>query len=106
VIVLQAAVRGAADPVVRLEGQQPPGDDLLARLLLAPPQHARPDGGPVKEARHMHQGDLTPRPFSVVDIALRQMGLGCIDSWGAWPLEQYLLNEQDYEWSFIIEAAR
>ena len=34
------------------------------------------------------------------------MGLGCIDSWGAWPLEQYLLNEQDYEWSFIIEAAR
>ena len=64
------------------------------------------DGGPVKEARHVHQGDLTPRPFSVVDIALRQMGLGCIDSWGAWPLEQYLLNEQDYEWSFIIEAAR
>ena len=64
------------------------------------------DGGPVKEAHHVHQGDLTPRPFSVVDIALRQMGLGCIDSWGAWPLEQYLLNEQDYEWSFIIEAAR
>jgi hypothetical protein len=41
VIVLQAAVRGAADPVIRLEGQQPPGDDLLARLLVDLAQQAR-----------------------------------------------------------------
>lgn len=64
------------------------------------------DGGRVKEAKHMHRGDLTPRPFSVVNIALRQMGLGCIDSWGAWPLEEYRLPYGDYDFTFAIEPAK
>lgn len=64
------------------------------------------DGGTVKEARHVHQGDLTPRPFSVVDLSLRQMGLGCIDSWGALPLEPYRLNYGNYSFTFVIEPAR
>lgn len=64
------------------------------------------DGGEVKEARHIHRGDLTPRSFSVVNIALRQMGLGCIDSWGAWPLEQYRLPYGDYNFTFVIEPAK
>lgn len=60
------------------------------------------DGGPVKEAKQMHAGDLTPRPFTVVHIAQRQMGLGCIDSWGAWPLQKYLIPYADHAFSFII----
>ncbi len=64
------------------------------------------DGGPVKEARHVHSGDLTPRPFSVVTIADRQMGLGCIDSWGAWPIEKYLIPYADQTYTFVIEAVK
>lgn len=60
------------------------------------------DGGPVKEAKQMHSGDLTARPFTVVHIAQRQMGLGCIDSWGAWPLGKYLIPYADHSFSFII----
>lgn len=30
------------------------------------------------------------------------MGLGCIDSWGAWPLPQYQIPYGDYEFSFIL----
>ncbi len=64
------------------------------------------DGGPVKEAHHIHSGDLTPRPFSVVTISDRQMGLGCVDSWGSWPLEQYLIPYADQSYTFVIEATK
>lgn len=60
------------------------------------------DGGPVKEARHMHSGDLTPRDFTVVHISQHQMGLGCVNSWGAWPLEEYRIPYADHQFSFII----
>ena len=60
------------------------------------------DGGPVKEEHQMHAGDLTPRPFTVLHIAQRQMGLGCIDSWGAWPLQKYLIPYADHSFSFVI----
>ena len=62
------------------------------------------DGGMRKEAKHMHSGDLKPRNFTVVHIADRQMGLGCIDSWGAWPLGKYLIPYADQEFTFIIEV--
>jgi beta-galactosidase len=57
-----------------------------------------------KEAKHMHSGDLKPRNFTVVHIADRQMGLGCIDSWGAWPLGKYLIPYADQEFTFVIEV--
>ena len=61
------------------------------------------DGGDVKESQQMHSGDLQPRPFTVVHIAQRQMGLGCIDSWGAWPDAAYLIPYADHSFSFVIE---
>ena len=61
------------------------------------------DGGDVKDAQQMHSGDLQPRPFTVVHIAQRQMGLGCIDSWGAWPDAAYLIPYADHSFSFVIE---
>ena len=64
------------------------------------------DGGPVKEAHQMHSGDLTPRPFSVVTISQHQMGLGCVDSWGAWPLGKYLIPYADHAYTFAIEAVK
>lgn len=64
------------------------------------------DGGPVKEARHMHSGDLTPRPFTVVHVSLHQMGLGCVNSWGAWPREEYLIPYADHKFSFVITPGK
>lgn len=60
------------------------------------------DGGPVKDAHQMHSGDLTPRDFTVVHIAQKQMGLGCVDSWGSWPLPKYRINFGDHSFTFII----
>ena len=51
----------------------------------------------------MHSGDLTPRPFTEVHVAQRQMGLGCIDSWGSWPMEKYLIPYADHSFTFILE---
>lgn len=64
------------------------------------------DGGPVKEAHQMHSGDLTPRPFSVVHIADRQMGLGCVDSWGAWPRPEYRIPYAAHSFTFVIQATK
>ena len=37
-----------------------------------------------------------------VNVDLAQMGLACVNSWGAWPLEQYRVNAQPYEFRFIL----
>lgn len=37
-----------------------------------------------------------------VNFDLRQMGLGCIDSWGAWPFKQYQIPAAEYEFFFAI----
>ena len=60
----------------------------------------------IKEDTQSHSGDLVPRPFSVVTIADRQMGLGCIDSWGAWPMEKYRIPYADQSYTFVVEPSR
>ena len=37
-----------------------------------------------------------------VNVDLRQMGLGCINSWGAIPRKEYLLPAGDYDFEFVI----
>ncbi|RGX81100.1 hypothetical protein DXA68_00055 [Bacteroides stercorirosoris] len=32
----------------------------------------------------------------------RQLGLGCVNSWGSWPREEYLMPYQDYDFTFVI----
>ena len=64
------------------------------------------DSGKDKAAIQMHSGDLTPRDFTVVHISQRQMGLGCINSWGARPLNKYMIPYADYEFNFVIEPAK
>lgn len=64
------------------------------------------DDGMIKEDTQSHSGDLVPRPFSVVTIADRQMGLGCIDSWGAWPMEKYRIPYADQSYTFVVEPSR
>ena len=62
------------------------------------------DDGDHKDNHQSHSGDLTARKLVVVKIQGAQMGLGCIDAWGAWPKEEYRLNYGDRKLTFVIEA--
>ena len=37
-----------------------------------------------------------------VNVDLKQMGLACVNSWGAWPLEPYRVNAQPYEFHVYL----
>ncbi|MBR5963456.1 MAG: DUF4981 domain-containing protein [Bacteroidaceae bacterium] len=62
------------------------------------------DDGLQKAQRH--SGDLQERPFTVVSIDKAQFGLGCVNSWGAWPREEYRLKYGDYSYTFVIAPER
>ena len=51
-----------------------------------------------------HSGDLVPRKLTQVHVQKRQMGLACVNSWGAWPLKPYRLPYGDYNFKFAIKA--
>ena len=53
-----------------------------------------------------HSGDLVERPLTQVHIQQRQMGLGCVNSWGAWPRQEYMLPYQDYDFTFVIKPLK
>lgn len=58
------------------------------------------DEGDSKKQRHspeVPQANLTN-----VCIDKVQMGLGCVNSWGDWPREEYQLKYQDYEFNYVI----
>ena len=66
------------------------------------------DAGAMKDHRRgQHSGDLVERPLTQVHIQQRQMGLGCVNSWGARPLPPYMLPaNKDYDFTFVIEPIR
>ena len=65
------------------------------------------DDGPDKDkVWGHHSGDLVERPLTQVHIQQRQMGLGCVNSWGAWPRKEYLLPYQDYDFTFVIRPVK
>ncbi len=62
------------------------------------------DAGTVKEhAWGQHSGDLIERPLTQVHIQQRQMGLGCVNSWYAWPEKEYMLPLKSYDFTFVIK---
>ena len=65
------------------------------------------DDGPVKDkVIGRHSGDLVERPLTQVHVQQRQMGLGCVNSWGAWPREEYMLPYRDYDFTYVIKPVR
>lgn len=62
------------------------------------------DDGWSKDQRH--SGELKPRDLTTLCFDLKQMGLGCIDSWGAWPLEPYLLPYDNYTFRVVLTPVR
>lgn len=53
-----------------------------------------------------HSGDLTPRDLTAVHISKRQMGLGCINTWGELPMKKYMMPYQNYSFKFVIRPIR
>ncbi|HIZ86287.1 MAG TPA: DUF4981 domain-containing protein [Candidatus Coprenecus stercoravium] len=53
-----------------------------------------------------HASELVPRPETYVNFDLRQMGLGCINSWGELPLDRYMLPYGEYRFDFILRIRK
>ena len=65
------------------------------------------DDGVTKDKKiGRHSGDLVERAQTQVHIQQRQMGLGCVNSWGAWPRAEYMVPCQDYDFTFAIRPIR
>ncbi len=62
------------------------------------------DEGPVKIQRHSQE--VKPVDFTNLCIDKVQMGLGCVNSWGALPLPEYRIPYGDYEFSFIMKPVK
>ena len=62
------------------------------------------DDGLDKDQRHAPE--VPKSDFVTVCIDKVQMGLGCINSWGYLPLEQYRIPYQNYEFSFMISPVK
>ena len=58
------------------------------------------DDGAGKDNRH--PADLVRNGATNICVDKLQMGLGCIDSWGALPLDQYMIHYGDYTFTFVM----
>ena len=65
------------------------------------------DDGTRKEKKWgHHSGDLKERPLTQVHLQQRQFGLGCVNSWGAWPRREYCMPYKDYDFTFVIAPVK
>jgi beta-galactosidase len=62
------------------------------------------DGGDFKNQRHSPEVPVANLTNVCIDKV--QMGLGCINSWGAMPLGKYMLKYQDYEFTFLMKPIK
>ena len=83
------------------------GKGLMIRALGAPLEiSAHPfDDASLEGTRHPY--DLEKQDYVTLHIDHAQMGVGGINSWGAWPLDKYLLKpDREYHWQFLLEPVR
>lgn len=53
-----------------------------------------------------HTSDLVARPETYVNVDLKQMGVGGINSWGTLPLEPYRVPFAEYDFTFAIRIMK
>ncbi|MDO3694668.1 glycoside hydrolase family 2 TIM barrel-domain containing protein [Wenyingzhuangia sp. chi5] len=58
------------------------------------------------EKNQRHASDIKERELTSLKIDSKQMGLGGIDSWSAWPMEKYLLRQKNYQYQFKITPSK
>ena len=62
------------------------------------------DEGTRKQNGHSQEVQEADQTDLLIDKA--QMGLGCVNSWGALPREEYRLKYGDYKFVFILDPLR
>ena len=83
---------------LRFEGIEP--------LEMQALNYTEDDLQPSRNKAQWHSGDLVERPFTDLHIAARSMGVGCVNSWGAWPRPEYQMPYQNYSYTYIISPLR
>ena len=83
---------------LRFEGVEP--------LEMQALNYTEDDLQPARNKAQWHSGDLIERPFTDLHIAARSMGVGCVNSWGAWPRQEYQMPYKDYTYTYIISPLR
>ena len=83
---------------LRFEGTDP----LECQAL----EYTEKDLQPTREKRQFHSGDLIAEPFNDVHISARSMGVGCVNSWGAWPRREYCMEYKDYTYTYIVSPIK
>lgn len=53
-----------------------------------------------------HSPEVPQANLTNVCIDKVQMGLGCVNSWGAWPRVEYQLKYSDYEFTFLMKPVK
>lgn len=54
------------------------------------------------EHKGKHGNLVTKQSFTDLNLDYMQCGVGGDDSWGAWPMQKYLIPATDYTWSYRI----
>ncbi len=62
------------------------------------------DDGDEKDNRH--SPEVPEVNYTNICIDKVQMGMGCVNSWGAWPRGEHQVKYQDYEFSFIMQPIK
>ncbi|NLV52958.1 MAG: DUF4981 domain-containing protein [Bacteroidales bacterium] len=83
---------------LRFEGTEP--------LEMQALNYTVEDLQPSRQKQQFHSGDLIERPFTDLHISHRSMGVGCVNSWGAWPRKEYQMEYKDYSYTFAIIPVR
>ena len=55
------------------------------------------------EKQQWHSPEIAPSEVTNFCIDERQMGLGCVNSWGAWPQKKYRIPYGDRTFTFIMQ---
>ncbi|MCR5395422.1 MAG: DUF4981 domain-containing protein [Bacteroidales bacterium] len=88
-------VRNAAQRGIRIVAAAP-----FSASALHYSQQSLDEG---ENKRNLHSPDVDPSPLTHLCIDKAQMGLGCVNSWGAWPLPQYRLPYENRTFTFMIK---
>lgn len=75
-------------------------------LTLSALKHSQEqlDEGTDKHQRHSEL--LDEEPFISVSLDGHHLGLGCVNSWGAWPRKEYVLSDKKYEFEFELSPMK
>ncbi len=53
-----------------------------------------------------HSAEIAKSPFTTLLIDKAQMGMGCVNSWGAIPRPEYMLPYADYEFTYLLSPVK